>query len=1771
MALNVGELVAYLRLEGDQFRAGLAAAEGQAGRAQRSLTGLSGAATRVSSALKFVGVAGGVMSVAGVLKSAVTAGMDFTTALNTMQAVSGASASQLQAVSAAARQLGTDSSLAGTSSVDAANAMLELAKGGFTVEQSMQAAKGTLQLAAAAQIEAAEAATIQSQALQAFGLQADYAGKASDILANAANASSAEITDVAMALQQSGAVANQFGLSMTDTAATIALLANAGIQGSDAGTLLKSSLLALTDTSDPAQTAIKELGLTVYDANGRFAGMETLFGQLQAASKRMTPEMYQAATATLFGSDAMRLSGIAAQQGADGFAKMRAAMDQSGSAAAVAAAKMQGLPGAWENLKNNFEEASLTIYDAIKGPLTAAANGASSAIDGLVSKSKQLASSIGSALNEPGNKARLTALVDDTRNALSGLVAAAAALGPSLGDIVGSLAQASAALGVGAWQVLVKTLQAATGILSALEPLLSGVANLMSGNQVAVTALVGAWLAFKTIPALMGRVTATLAPMAANALSAGQAMTRLATANNAAASAGRFGSVQLGRFGSVIAGLGQHAPVIARMQTSFLQAAAGATTFGRTAGVTAAAMTGLRAAGSNVAALFGGPFGLALAGAAIAIGFVAAEQGKAKQQQEAYAAAVQRSGDAQTELNAALMATRGAATADVMAKLTDSVAAVRAELDATAKHTTDGILHGDWFPGQDSTNDKLKRTAEEAGRANEALDDLGLTNENLAKVVQGSRDAFDARVNELRNMGDGGNLAADKLEDLRGKYERTAEAARRTSPGFHEAREAVELLGDSTATAADKADALKAAMDAMNPARTVQEATAQYAETIDRIAESLDSAVDRTQGFGDALVDQAGSIDTFTANGANLHGTLKDMADAAADVAANNGDMGRVNQENEKTFAQLAQQYGVSIERIRAAYQNLGGSTIDLTMNLRGADTTQQQLGLVYSQLERIQPGQPKTIEVRADDITDQTRAELENIGYKLETIDRNGVKTIRISSTAVAVGRELEKLGIQTQALPDGKVKITDTSPEVMARLQQLGVQTETLPDGSVIIKASTGEFWREMQRVTRPETKYVSVIMQNTQGYTPNNSVANVPGAARQFHSAGGWTGPGHKYQEVGIVHADEYVIKKESQNKIERENPGALDYMNRTGQIPTLGGYADGGLVSGYVREPYGLDPNTNTGGYGSSGAVFPAWVHAIESAFGVKASTYSGHQVVNGKNTGIDWSGSVEALQKLAEYFASIKEQMRQVIWNNPETGQKIGVADGQMVGPGTSQPGYYSADWGDHANHVHTSQLFSLPAPGQTVGASSVQGTPVRTIPLVQNPDGTWTSTDPAWAALIKRESGGNPSIVQGVQDANSGGNEASGLFQIAKGTWASNGGDEFAPTAGQATPQQQAIVAARIFDKSGGAPWGAGMPGREDENALRAGIVTTIIGTNGVPTGTDGTDGTDGTGTQQQIVYRDKPEDPNVFEMTFTNPLEPFWWRGEKEYRDRLINDYKKQQEWDDYINGRGDFAPQKDGTSTRRSKVKTVAEATEDLENAKTALAIAEQRQRELKPDAKESQKMSAEQAVEKAKQKRDKAEADLKEAQANPSGYKTTTIPKHAAGGTVAGSGNQDSELIWAMPGEEIIRKQVAEQPGVRKFLKQLNAGKLGKFAAGGSVGFGGYSADTSDYMKPTSLNDWLYLAAGAGFSAYNSLEKYAQMAATGNVDLGNLTPELNTSSNDTAMVSQLVGAFMQQVTSQLKDLIWAVKEGHDVRVKVQSDNAPSAAGMVGMARGV
>ncbi|WP_319456863.1 MULTISPECIES: phage tail tape measure protein [unclassified Mycobacterium] len=351
--------------------------------AERGMQGSSGGMSSLAGGIggkvggAFMGALGAVVSVAAVaalFKSALDTGIDFERTVNAFSGVTDSDAAGMEKMRQAARALGTDTKLAGVSASDAGRAMLELAKGGMTAQQSMDAARGTLQLATAGQIDAAEAAKYQSAAINTFSLKATDAMHVADLLAAAANASSADVSDLGMALQQGGSVAAGFGVSIEDTLTALTMFSRMGINGSDAGTMLKTSLQSITDQGKPAQGAIDELGLSLYDATGKFVGVESMMKQVSEASTRMSEEQFQAATNVLFGSDAMRASMVAAQGGAKAWDEAATAVNRQGAAADMAAAQMQGLPGVVESLSNVWEGFKLKLFDVLDGPLIAIGN-----------------------------------------------------------------------------------------------------------------------------------------------------------------------------------------------------------------------------------------------------------------------------------------------------------------------------------------------------------------------------------------------------------------------------------------------------------------------------------------------------------------------------------------------------------------------------------------------------------------------------------------------------------------------------------------------------------------------------------------------------------------------------------------------------------------------------------------------------------------------------------------------------------------------------------------------------------------------------------------------------------------------------------------------------------------------------------------------------------------------------------------------------------------------------------------------------------------------------------------------------------------------------------------------------------------------------------------------------------------------------------------------------------------------------------------------------
>lgn len=352
--------------------------------------------------LKKIAIAGAAaFAAAGIgrtIAKAVTSAADFEQSLNLLKATSGATAKQMKAISDLSIKLGADIHLPATSAKDAADAMLELARGGLTVQQTMAAARGVLVLSTAAQIDNASAAKITANALQAFGLAGKRAADVANLLAGAANQSTAEIPDMADALQQSATVAHQYGVSIEQTVAALTEFANAGIKGQDAGTSFKRFLQLLLPTAKPAREEIERLGVSVKDAHGGFLPLPNIIDQFRKGLAKLGPVQRQQALNTVFGSDATRAANILFGRSGEALDKLTRAVNKKGQADKLARAQTSGFNGALSALRSNVETLGIRIGTALLPSLSKAARKLSSFV-GDISGAKSFRAVIGITLS----------------------------------------------------------------------------------------------------------------------------------------------------------------------------------------------------------------------------------------------------------------------------------------------------------------------------------------------------------------------------------------------------------------------------------------------------------------------------------------------------------------------------------------------------------------------------------------------------------------------------------------------------------------------------------------------------------------------------------------------------------------------------------------------------------------------------------------------------------------------------------------------------------------------------------------------------------------------------------------------------------------------------------------------------------------------------------------------------------------------------------------------------------------------------------------------------------------------------------------------------------------------------------------------------------------------------------------------------------------------------------------------------------------------------
>lgn len=382
--MDFGTIAAKMTLDISNFTSQLDLAQSQA----QKLAQKSSKAFDIGSTMTSMGktlTAGLTLPLMGVATAAVKVGNDFQHQMSRVQAISDATGSQLDKMKTQAVQLGAKTAF---SAKEAAQGMENLASAGFSVEEIMGAIPGVLDLAAVSGGDVAASSEAMASSLRAFGLEATDAAHVADVFAKAAADTNAETNDMAEAMKYVGPVAKGMGLSLEEVAASIGIMSDAGIKGSQAGTTLRGALSRIAKPTKAMVKSMDELGVSFYDAKGNMIPLREQIGQLKKATEGLTQEERNRHLVTLYGQQS--LSGMLAlmEAGPDKLDALTSALINSDGAAQKMAETMQdNLKSKVEQMFGAMESAAIIIQQILEPMLTKIVGGITKLIESFVTMS----------------------------------------------------------------------------------------------------------------------------------------------------------------------------------------------------------------------------------------------------------------------------------------------------------------------------------------------------------------------------------------------------------------------------------------------------------------------------------------------------------------------------------------------------------------------------------------------------------------------------------------------------------------------------------------------------------------------------------------------------------------------------------------------------------------------------------------------------------------------------------------------------------------------------------------------------------------------------------------------------------------------------------------------------------------------------------------------------------------------------------------------------------------------------------------------------------------------------------------------------------------------------------------------------------------------------------------------------------------------------------------------------------------------------------------
>lgn len=308
-------------------------------------------------------------AVAAVAAASISVGASFEAQMSTVQAISGASANDMEKLNDLAKELGASTKYTAT---EVGQAMEYMAMAGWKTNDMLDGMAGVLNLASASGEDLAITSDIVTDAMTAFGLGADQVEHFADVLAATATNSNTTVSMMGETFTYAASIAGAMGYSIEDVSVAIGLMANSGIKASQAGTALRKILTETTGGATTTSEALGEYVIQTQNADGSMRELGDTIADLRYAFSQMTDAEKAANAEAIAGKTGMSgLLAIVNASEAD-YQKLTSAIyDCQGAAEEMANIRIDNLSGDITIMKSALEGVGIQIYEDINEPLRA--------------------------------------------------------------------------------------------------------------------------------------------------------------------------------------------------------------------------------------------------------------------------------------------------------------------------------------------------------------------------------------------------------------------------------------------------------------------------------------------------------------------------------------------------------------------------------------------------------------------------------------------------------------------------------------------------------------------------------------------------------------------------------------------------------------------------------------------------------------------------------------------------------------------------------------------------------------------------------------------------------------------------------------------------------------------------------------------------------------------------------------------------------------------------------------------------------------------------------------------------------------------------------------------------------------------------------------------------------------------------------------------------------------------------------------------------------